>query len=52
MPAFEGDVAHFDAEASAKTEPSAFGTPTDPVQAKLTNQDGAAVVDATLELAY
>jgi acyl dehydratase len=49
-PAFEGDVTHFEAEVAAKTEQSAFGMPTVTVQTKLTNQDGAALVDATLEV--
>ena len=49
-PAFEGDVTYFEAEVSAKTEQSAFGTPTVTVQVKLTNQDGAALVDAAVEV--
>jgi acyl dehydratase len=49
-PAFEGDVTYFEAEVSAKTEQSAFGTPTVTIQAKLTNQDGAVLVDAALEV--
>jgi hypothetical protein len=49
-PAFEGDVTYLEAEVSAKTEQSAFGMPTVTVKTKLTNQDGAALVDATLEV--
>lgn len=49
-PAFEGDVTYVDAEVAAKTAESAFGMPTVTVKAKLTNQDGATLVDATLEV--
>ena len=49
-PAFEGDVTYFEAEIAAKTEQSAFGTPMVTVNAKLTNQDGGTLVDATLEV--
>ena len=49
-PAFEGDVTYFEGEITAKTEESAFGMPTVTVRVKLTNQDGAALVDATLEV--
>jgi acyl dehydratase len=49
-PAFEGDVTYFEAEVAAKNEASAFGMPTVTVKTKLSNQDGAALVDATLEV--
>jgi acyl dehydratase len=49
-PAFEGDVTWFEAEVTDKTAESAYGMPTVTLQAKLTNQDGAALVDATLEV--
>jgi acyl dehydratase len=49
-PAFEGDVTYVEAEVSAKTAQSAFGMPTVTVQTKLTNQEGAVLVDATLEV--
>jgi acyl dehydratase len=49
-PAFEGDVTHFEAEVSAKADQTAFGMPTVTVETKLTNQDGAVLVNATLEV--
>jgi acyl dehydratase len=49
-PAFEGDVTYFEAEVAGKTPESAFGMPTVTLAAKLTNQDGAVLVDATLEV--
>jgi acyl dehydratase len=49
-PAFEGDVTHVDAEVVAKNPESAFGMPTVTLAAKLTNQDSAVLVDATLEV--
>jgi acyl dehydratase len=49
-PAFEGDVTYFEARVAAKTEQSAFGMPTVALETKLANQDGAVLVNATLEV--
>lgn len=49
-PAFEGDITYFDGEVIAKQTDSAFGVPLVTVKLRLTNQDGAELVDATAEL--
>jgi acyl dehydratase len=49
-PAFEGDIAWFEAEVCAKNPESAFGTPTVTLRAKLTNQDGGVLAEASLEV--
>ena len=49
-PAFEGDVTFFDAEVIGKQAESAWGVPLVQVKLRLTNQDGALLVDCTAEI--
>jgi acyl dehydratase len=49
-PAFEGDVTYFDAEVVGTQPESAWGVPLVQVQLRLTNQDGAMLVDCTAEI--
>jgi acyl dehydratase len=49
-PAFEGDVTLFDAEVTAKEAETPWGVPLVSVKAKLTNQEGVTLVDATAEI--
>lgn len=49
-PAFEGDITCFDAEVVDKSPESAWGVPLVRVRLKLTNQDGATLVDCTAEV--
>jgi acyl dehydratase len=49
-PAFEGDVTMFDAEVIAKEAETPWGVPLCTIKAKLTNQDGSALVDTTAEV--
>lgn len=49
-PAFEGDVTFFEAEVIEKQAESSWGVPLVSVKAKLTNQDGGVLVDATAEV--
>jgi acyl dehydratase len=49
-PAFEGDVTYFDAEVTGKTPESEWGVPLVSLMIKLTNQEGAVVINATAEI--
>jgi acyl dehydratase len=49
-PAFEGDVTYLDAEVIGKETDSAWGVPLVQVKLRLTNQEGAVVVDCTAEV--
>jgi acyl dehydratase len=49
-PAFEGDVTYFDAEVVGIQPESSWGVPLVQVQLRLTNQDGAMLVDCTAEI--
>jgi len=49
-PAFEGDVTFFEGEVTAKEPNSAWGVPLVTVKVRLTNQDGALVVESTNEV--
>ena len=49
-PAFEGDVTYFDAEIIGKETESTWGVPLVGVKLRLTNQDGAVLVDCTAEV--
>jgi acyl dehydratase len=49
-PAFEGDITFFEGEVTAKEPNSAWGTPLVTVKIRLTNQDGALVVESTNEV--
>jgi acyl dehydratase len=49
-PAFEGDITYVDGEVIAVETDSAFGVPVVNVKVRMTNQDGAVLVDATAEV--
>lgn len=49
-PAWEGDATYFEGEVVAKEEVSDLGVPLAVIKVKLTNQDGAALVDATAKV--
>jgi hypothetical protein len=49
-PAFEGDVTFFDGEVVGVAQETAWGVPLATVKARLTNQDGAVLVDTTAEV--
>ncbi len=49
-PAFEGDITYLDGEVIAKETETAFGVPLVTVKVRMTNQDGAVLVDATAEV--
>jgi acyl dehydratase len=49
-PAFEGDITFFEGEVTTKDPNSAWGTPLVTVKIRLTNQDGALVVESTNEV--
>jgi acyl dehydratase len=49
-PAFEGDVTYFDAEVVGTEPESSWGVPLVQVRLRLTNQDGAMLVDCAAEI--